>query len=146
MRLATFISGNIPEILAEWDAYAVTMTPAADSMSFKDLRDHAEIMLVEIARDLATSQSSEAQVAKSHGSSDNTSSPAARHGHMRHADHFTLMQLHAEFRSLRATVLRMWLPLNRDFTGEVLFDVIRFNEAIDQAVAESIATFSGRTE
>ena len=147
MRLATFIAAHTGEILAEWDRYALTMTPAADDMSLQDLRDHAESMLREISRDIGSTQTDAEQLQKSQGTEDNClSSPASRHGHKRHADNFTLLQLSAEFRALRATVLRMWLPLIANNTSETLDDVVRFNEAIDQAFAESIVTYSNRTE
>lgn len=146
MRLYTFIDEHMGELLAEWDRYARTMTPAADDMSLKALRDHAESMLQEIARDLASNQTAQAQQKKSQGTEDNSASPGAKHGHGRHVDNFTLLQLSAEFRALRATVLRMWLPLIEKNTSETLDDVVRFNEAIDQAFAESIVTYSSRTE
>jgi signal transduction histidine kinase len=56
-------------------------------------------------------------------------------------------QLAAEYRALRASVLRLWemeevsLPSN-----EALQDVIRFNEAVDQALAESILFFSAQVD
>lgn len=147
MRLSTFISKQMGAILDEWDRYARTMKPAADTMSFKDLRDHAESMLQEIARDLGSSQTASEQQKKSEGTEDDcATSAAARHGQMRQDDRFTLVQLSAEFRALRATVLRMWLPTISHNTSETLDDVVRFNEAIDQAFAESIVTFSSRTE
>lgn len=146
MRLFTFITEHMDEILVEWDRYALTMTPAAHDMSVRDLRDHAQSMLQEIARDLASAQTAREQKKKSEGTEDNSvTSPAAMHGHGRHADHFTLLQLSAEFRALRATVLRMWLPAIRENTDETMDDMIRFNEAIDQAFAESIVTYSART-
>lgn len=145
MRLSTFITDRMDDILVEWDKYAATMTPAADSMSLRALRDHAESMLREIAKDLDSAQTAKEQHKKSQGTEDNDiSSAASKHGHMRHVDNFTLLQLSSEFRALRATVLRMWLPVIE--TSRTLEDVIRFNEAIDQAFAESIVTFSARTE
>ncbi len=147
MRLSTFIREHMDEILVEWDSYALTMTPAADSMSFRELRDHAGSMLHEIARDLGSAQTVGEQFQKSQGTEDNgISSAAAKHGSMRHGDQFTLLQLSAEFRALRATVLRMWLPLIEKNTSQTLDDVVRFNEAIDQAFAESIVSYSSRTE
>ena len=147
MRLSTFITERMGDILVEWDNYALTMTPAADNMSLKSLRDHAESMLREIARDLACTQTASEQFNKSQGTEDGSaSSPASKHGDMRHADCFTLLQLSSEFRALRATVLRMWLPVVETNASETLDDVVRFNEAIDQAFAESIVTFSSRTE
>ena len=50
-----------------------------------------------------------------------------------------------EYRALRANVLRLWLqrcqPLDPD-----LRDFIRFNEAIDQAIAESISFFNAQVD
>lgn len=147
MRLATFIEEHMDEILVEWDKYALTLKPAADDLSLRELRDHAESMLQEIVRDLCSTQTAQAQRKKSQGTQDNTvSSPAAKHGRGRHLDNFTLVQLSGEFRALRATVLRIWLPLIDKDSSETLDDVVRFNEAIDQAFAESIVTFSERTE
>jgi len=54
--LADFILENIEPILQQWEAFAKTMTPAADGMDSAALRDHAEQMLVAIAADLRTAQ------------------------------------------------------------------------------------------
>jgi signal transduction histidine kinase len=146
-RLTDFITESMDQILAEWDKYALTLKPAADELTLKELRDHAESMLREIADDLCCEQTAQAQIKKSQGTEDNTvSSAAAKHGKGRHLDNFTLIQLSGEFRALRATVLRMWLPNIDKDAAETLDDVVRFNEAIDQAFAESIVTFSERTE
>jgi len=112
MRLSVFITEHMGEILAQWDEYALRMTPAAENMTLGQLRDHAESMLRDIAKDMETTQTAHAQLLKSQGTEDNSISRAAtKHGHGRQGDHFTLLQLSAEFRALRATVLRMWLPM-----------------------------------
>ena len=51
----------------------------------------------------------------------------------------------AEYRALRATVLRLWLDATQ-LDPTAVADVIRFNEAIDQAIAESIAFFTSQVE
>src|SRR5258705_3364201 len=53
--------------------------------------------------------------------------------------------LASEYRALRASVLRLW---NESCQPDDinLEDVIRFNEAIDQALAESIGFFSEQVE
>src|SRR6188768_2004273 len=98
-------------ILVLWDAYARTMTPAADDMSWRELRDHGEAMLRGVAQDIDSPQSSSEQVAKSLGQEDDDAltSAASEHGHLRHASNFTLVQLSSEFRALRACVLRLWM-------------------------------------
>jgi hypothetical protein len=58
---------------------------------------------------------------------------------------FDINQLVAEYRALRASALRLWMdagPL--DLTG--VEDIIRFNEAIDQAIAESVGHFHAQVE
>jgi signal transduction histidine kinase len=71
---------------------------------------------------------------------------AATHGTLRHMNGFSLLQLTSEYRSLRATVLRLWLPQIREFDEAVLQDMVRFNGTIDQALAESVLTYSDEGE
>ena len=47
----------------------------------------------------------------------------------------------AEYRALRATVLRLWNAASNKVQVEDLEDVTRFNEAVDQAIAESLQVF-----
>src|SRR6202035_430112 len=58
---------------------------------------------------------------------------------------FTVSQLAAEYRSVRASVLHLWAKACNSSVIDPR-DVYRFNEAIDQAVAESIAFFSAQLE
>jgi signal transduction histidine kinase len=70
---------------------------------------------------------------------------AETHATLRARSGFDIKQLVAEYRALRASVLRQWMdayPL--DELG--LEDMVRFNEAIDEAIAESIAFFSAQVE
>lgn len=136
------------ELLAEWDAYAQTLGPAADAMSREALRDHCEAMLRDIARDIDRPRSDSAQQRDSQGENDDEHgrSAASVHGKLRHASNFTLVQLSSEFRALRAGVMRLWLPRMDALAEESLDGVIRFNAAIDQALAESIVTYSARAE
>ena len=50
-------------------------------------------------------------------------------------------QMVAEYRALRATVLRLWTAASSSVQVEDLEDVTRFNEAVDQAIAESLQVF-----
>ena len=60
---------------------------------------------------------------------------------LRHDNGFSFASLAAEFRALRASVLRLWLPIIPVVTKQVLLDIVRFNEAIDEALADSVETF-----
>lgn len=147
MKLSEFIVSEMPHILAEWETYAQTMRPAADAMSMVALRDHAEEMLRAVAVDIEEWQSPKEAIAKSKGlDDDDGASAAALHGAMRQASQFSLLQLSSEFRALRAAVLRGWLPVADLSVPSTLDAVVRFNEAIDQALAESIVTYSQRAD
>jgi hypothetical protein len=68
-------------------------------------------------------------------------SAASYHGRTRAIAGFGLNQMVAEYRALRASVLRRWASDQRLVTSPI-DDILRFNEAIDRAVAESLAQFS----
>ena len=148
MRLADFILQNMEPILQQWEDFARTLTPAAEGMDTLALRDHAEQMLRTIAVDLQTAQSPEARILRSHGnaprSTDITS--AQTHADLRHASGFTIGQVIAEYRALRTSVLALWLPPDHVSRDQEVHDVIRFNEAIDQALAESVVTYATAVE
>src|SRR5204863_5291806 len=97
-----------------------------------------------IALDIEESQTELAQAYKSKGYvriAEATRTAAQTHGALRYLAGFDLRQLAAEFRALRASVLRLWLQHGtQDETA--YYQMTRFNEAIDQALAESIANYS----
>lgn len=144
MRLADFILENREPILVEWEAFARTCAPASGSMDIAALRDHASEMLTVIAADLATPQGERAQAEKSKGNApeDAVSSAATKHGADRAESGFTTEQMVSEYRALRASVLRLWVKSQGKATSDDLEDITRFNEAIDQALAESIVRYT----
>ncbi|VTU19510.1 sensor histidine kinase [Variovorax sp. RA8] len=144
MKLSRFLTERAEEILVEWEAFAKTLEPAAALMTSAALRDHAHLIIKAFALDIENSQSKAEQTAKSHGDSPGKfpQSAASIHGTLREVSGFSLVQLTAEFRALRASVLRIWLPSISEFNQEVHEELVRFNEAVDQALAESAVTFS----
>lgn len=149
MELASFITDHLDIILAEWKAFASTLEPAAEHMSALALRDDAKGILTAIALDIRTRQNPAEQLQKSQGLAPEPAgaeSAASIHGASRHDSHFSLIQLSAEFRALRATVLRLWLPTITTMSAATHDEMVRFNEAIDQALAESVVTFSARAD
>src|SRR5690242_11929009 len=129
--LAAFIRDSIEQILAEWDEFAKSCSPAADSLSPRELGDHARQMLNWIADDLETYQTKAEQVEKSKGNADDApgESAATKHGAIRFSDNFTLSQVFAEFRALRASVVRLWSRGRSITDNSELLELIRFNEA-----------------
>lgn len=148
VKLSRVINEHTAEIVAEWESFARTQLPAAAVMSDLALRNHAAYILEAIAHDIDTEQNSELEYLKSKGQAPTTAgkeeSAAAVHGTLRHANGFTLIQLTAEFRALRATVMRLWLPKNNQPSEATTNDIVRFNEAIDQALADSVVSYSSR--
>lgn len=145
MRLADFIDANLPKILTEWDLFASTLLPAAGLMDAAELRDHAEQMLKTITMDLRTPQSSAEQLAKSQGHlsalAETPETAAQTHALARALSGFDIRQLVAEYRALRASVFRLWSDAG-GYGPEAMEDARRFNEAVDQAIAESVDYFS----
>ncbi|MBB3118636.1 sensor histidine kinase [Pseudoduganella violacea] len=144
MHLPQFITTNLEAILVEWEAFARSQAPSGSEMTTQDLRDHAAQILSVIAADIATRQTAEEQHEKSLGHRDpapTSNSPAAIHGRTRQGRGFSLPQVVAEFRALRASVTRLWLASGHK-RGAIVDELIRFDEALDQAQAESILKFS----
>ena len=136
-------------ILAEWEAFARTLFPATSEPTQLTLRDHALQILEAVARDLATPQTRQAQADKSKGQAFKLmgapETAAETHAVMRAKSGFDINRLVAEYRALRATVLRLWIDACQ-LDGPGLEDVVRFGEAIDQAIAESISFFSAQVD
>ena len=149
MRLASFILGEMEAILAEWEAFAASLLPAATGMTQLALRDHAQQILEAVARDLGTPQTRHEQSEKSKGHAPRIAgaaeTAAQTHAVLRAASGFDINQLVAEYRALRASVLRLWIDARGREPLEV-GDITRFNEAIDQAIAESVGHFQTQVE
>ena len=150
MRLHDFILTNRESILREWEAFARTCSPASVTMGVEALRDHANAMLTVIARDLTTAQGRRDQSDKSKGlappSEAAPPTAAEEHGAGRAGSGFTVAQMVAEYRALRASVLRLWTTAQGELGPAEIDDLVRFNEAVDQALAESIAEFDRNVE
>ncbi|WP_177207653.1 ATP-binding protein [Massilia yuzhufengensis] len=130
-------------ILQAWEDFARTIEPPALTMDDTELRDHARQMLLAISSDLGTPQSDIEQDAKSKGLGERGEgeSAAETHAEARLLSGYTVVQLVSEYRALRASVLTLWAASMRDDQPTDMNDVTRFNESIDQALAESIARY-----
>lgn len=143
MRLSRFLTENLEEILVEWEAFAASLSQE-QVMTSLALRDHASEILRAIAVDIESDQTDLEQAYKSKGHvpiAEATRTAAMTHGALRHLAGFDLRQLAAEFRALRASVLRLWLKRGTQ-DESAFYQMTRFNEAIDQALAESISNYS----
>lgn len=143
--LSSFILEHLEPILDDWEHFARTI-PSARHFAKPALRDHAQEILLSIAHDIAQEQTPAQQQAKSVGQGPATGidSTAKHHGVARVADGFTVGEAVSEYRALRAGVLRLW---TRELDGGAgLEDMMRFNEAVDQSIAESLAQYTQARE
>lgn len=143
-RLGSFIQDNMEPILQAWEDFARTIEPPALTMDDTDLRDHARQMLQAISADLATPQTEYERCVKSRGlgkrGEDETA--AETHAEARLLSGYTVVQLVSEYRALRSSVLTLWAAdIGGDPHPAHMDDVTRFNEAVDQALAESVARY-----
>ena len=146
MRLADFLDANVEAILQEWEPFAASQLPAGGRLSPLALRDHAPEILQAIAEDLRTSQTAEQQDLKARGLAPQLAgaphTAAQTHATLRATSGFSAQQLVAEYRALRASVLRLWLKSVPSIDQQLVDDIGRFNEAVDQALAESVDHFT----
>lgn len=145
MRLAAFIASHHASILHAWVAFAKKQLPAARNLDALGLEDHGTKILEEIVRNMGVTEDKGETKTKSEGhsllASTSAGVPSRSHARQRERQGFEVGQMVAEYRALRATVLRLWREFNREVLAQDLDDMMRFNEAVDQALAESVEVF-----
>lgn len=142
--LSAFIKRDHHAIIDEFTSFARTLVPPDSPMTEQQLRDHCEELLQAIAVDLETSQTNHEQTQKSKGlgAAHMMRASGRLHADARLHHGFGLMEVLSEFRALRASVLRLY-----ERTGETdLPGVRRFNEALDEALTESMLRYSAQTD
>ena len=149
MDLADFIEANIEALIDDWAEYAVALSEEGSQLSEDQLRNSAGGILTAIAADMREPQSAMQQQSKSRGENPDLHARfnhiARMHAEDRISHAFGINDVVAEFRALRATVLRRWQTTSPG--GALAFQqMIRFNEAIDQVLAESVRYYAQRTE
>jgi signal transduction histidine kinase len=147
MGLSDFITLDTAGIMAEFEAFALQQLPAAAAMDVAALRDHARQVLDAIALDMRQPQTKQEQREKSLGhapKAEGEESGAAGeiHGTLRAAAGFDVNQTVAEYRALRASVIRLWMQSGPQLGRDEVFELVRFNEAMDEALAASILHFA----
>lgn len=146
--LSVFIRTHLEAIIGDWEAFAATLRPAALGLSAEELRNSAADILNAVADDMESPQTAAERLRKSHGLGEGDNGidhTARRHAGERLAELFTLNQLVAEYRALRASVVRHWMSSEWDGSTEVE-QLLRFDEAIDQSLTEAIAWYEARNE
>jgi signal transduction histidine kinase len=142
--LGEFIDKKRVAIVKEWETFARTLMPEAQEMTGGALRDHADAILSAIIHDMKSGQTAaeQAEKSKGRGEAHRLSEMGKIHATLRIEFGFKLGQMVAEYRALRASVLRLWEKEEGTDAG----GVTRFNEAIDEALTEAVARFIETTE
>lgn len=115
-------------------------------MDVEALRDHAAEMLTAMATDLEQTQTDSEREIKGKGDAvvdpELPRTAAEDHGLARAERGFTMEETFAEYRALRASVMRHYVAAGEHDRTSDVEEVIRFHEAIDQALAESITEYA----
>lgn len=151
MSMSNFIEENLDEILDDWDEVASKQRPAALGMSTEELRNMARGILQAVVAAMRTPQSEKERREKAKGEGHEAqlaeiSDTARAHAADRLASGFTFVQLAAEYRALRASVVRRWRSELKELSESDFEDLIRFNEAIDSSLIESLCWYNLRLE
>ena len=141
--LAEFICNHTEAIVDEWVLFARAL-PSTQGFSVEVLRDHILGILATIRADLLQPQTGEQQALKAKGRAPRARQPseAEQHGSARLLEGLSVHDAMAEFRALRASILRLWTESAATRSDAAFSDLVRFNEAIDQALTESLIGFS----
>jgi signal transduction histidine kinase len=148
VRLADFILANVEPILVEWESFARSIWPDGATADPAELRNDAEKILSATAVDMQSDQTSAQQAEKSKGASrardegSDLTKASSSHGHGRVASGFELWALVAEYRALRASVLRLWRESGQAPDLRDLDDMTRFNESMDQSLTYAIRSYA----
>lgn len=133
MRLAEFIRHDLEATHVEWEAF-VTLLPAATGMPTLAPRDRALEILEAVAKDLTTLQTREEQSEKLRVVPPGSRARRKRRGR-RTPSCWPALGSTSASPSRSASVLRLWMDSSPHEQREVE-DIVRFNEAIDQTIAE----------
>ena len=149
MRIGEFIRTHPDEIEPAWEAFAKSISSFAPDLSVWSLRDHLREILTAMADDMESPQSLEEQAEKSKGKGlrgGGLDRISALHARMRLNSGFNLEQAVSEYRALRSSILFLWVRSRPSNDDVVLSEVTRFNETVDQAIAEIIRRYADRSE
>ena len=148
VRLADFILANVDPILTDWDAFARDIWPEGAATDPAELRNEAEDILRAAAADMQSLQTGTQQAGKSRGigrqegESDVLTRASSSHGRGRAVSGFELAAVIAEYRALRASVLRLWRESAPSPDVLDLDDLTRFNESIDQSLTHAVRGYA----
>jgi signal transduction histidine kinase len=146
VTLSVFIRENMEQLLSEWESFAQELLPPGKMLNQAALRNDAETLLRAIALDMETAQNRTQQTLKSKGggrvAAGSLPLSSHTHAHDRYAIGFDINQLVAEYRAVRASVIGLWTQNLGHADRAALEELTRFNEAIDEMLADSVTVYA----
>lgn len=152
MRLAEFIRRDLETIIQAWMNFAGSI-PLLQGLLPADQEDHARELLLSIANDLDRPQTADAQQRKSRGKQTTDEAgqtgldfSSGEHGKVRFGQGLSAPEMLSEYRALRASVLHLWSVVSGNALLTSLDELNRFNEAVDQALSQSLLAYVAEQE
>jgi signal transduction histidine kinase len=147
MRLPDFITSNLEPILREWESFARSTNPGA-GMDSLALRDHAEEILLATVQQMHALHAPPAAHKPPPPAADAVPLADASELHAlgRLGSGFNLMDVVSEYRSLRASVLRLWRESGHRLHETDVDDVTFFNQSIDLSLARAVSSYTQRVD
>lgn len=147
MKLARFIQTGMGQLLEDFGEAALEIAPELKGEDSRALEDHAREMLEFITEDLLTPQTARESARKALGKAGSPASMAGnRHGSGRHGQGLSMLQTIQELRALRARVMKAWSDSQQGLSTDDFAELLRFNEAIDQLIVSSVASYTALKE
>ncbi|MBL3556943.1 MULTISPECIES: putative bifunctional diguanylate cyclase/phosphodiesterase [Marinobacter] len=145
MRLPEFIRAYMEEILRIWEYDAKDILPV-QRLSRETLRDHVEEILLGIAVELERPPVGHDRFCDFGPQHPDCEDSARIHGSERHDLGADIVHVAAEFRALRLTVIELWVQYNGPPDKDGTAELIRFDNEIDVALAQSIEHYALRKQ
>ncbi|MEX1198241.1 MAG: EAL domain-containing protein [Pseudohongiellaceae bacterium] len=147
MKLFQFIHTEMEQLLEDWEENALEIAPELEGEDSSALRDHAREMLEFITEDLSTLQTGEESTRRDHDKDEASASGAGEeHGTERSRQGLSMLQMIQELRALRVRVTRAWSDEQRGLAAKDIGELMRFIEAIDQLIVNSVSSYSARKD
>jgi diguanylate cyclase (GGDEF)-like protein/PAS domain S-box-containing protein len=145
MRLAEFIRAHTEHILRIWEFDAKHILPV-ERLSRAELRDHIGEILLGITVTLERPPDEEGRLPDFCPYNPDSGDSARIHGSERHDLGADIVHVAAEFRALRRTVIELWVQFNGDIDKDGMRELIRFDNEIDLALAQSIENYAHKKQ
>ena len=144
VSLAKFIQDNSTPIVREWERFARGLAPVADQMGELTLRNDIRQILAAIAGEIESGETPSGQGAQAAGRIPQLSFPATIqvHGALRFDGGFDMDQVVAEFRALRASIVKLWYASVPEVHALDIRELTRFDDAVDRAMTEAVHDYS----